>query len=111
MNTIPPVDLTRQHKVISQEVENRVLEVLRSGRYIGGAAVSDFESQFANYIGTKYSVGCNSGTDALYMALRALEIGAGDEVITHFLYFYLYFRSNRESGCKTRVCRYRSRYF
>ena len=82
MNTIPPVDLTRQHKVISQEVENRVLEVLRSGRYIGGAAVSDFESQFANYIGTKYSVGCNSGTDALYMALRALEIGAGDEVIT-----------------------------
>ena len=82
MNTIPPIDLTRQHKVISQEVEDRVLEVLRSGRYIGGAAVTDFESQFANYIGTKYSVGCNSGTDALYMALRALEIGAGDEVIT-----------------------------
>jgi dTDP-4-amino-4,6-dideoxygalactose transaminase len=82
VNTIPPVDLTRQHQVISQEVEDRVLEVLRSGRYIGGAAVSDFESQFANYIGTKYSVGCNSGTDALYMALRALEIGVGDEVIT-----------------------------
>lgn len=82
MNTIPPVDLTRQHQVISQEVEDRVLEVLRSGRYIGGTAVTDFESQFANYIGTKYSVGCNSGTDALYMALRALEIGAGDEVIT-----------------------------
>ena len=82
MNTIPPVDLTRQHKVISQEVEAQVIEVLRSGRYIGGAAVNEFESQFANYIGTKYSVSCNSGTDALYMALRALEIGAGDEVIT-----------------------------
>ena len=82
MNKIPPIDLTRQHQIISQEVEDRVLEVLRSGRYIGGAAVTDFESQFANYIGTKYSVGCNSGTDALYMALRALEIGTGDEVIT-----------------------------
>lgn len=82
MNKIPPVDLTRQHKVISQEVEAQVLEVLRSGKYIGGAAVTNFENQFANYIGTKYSIGCNSGTDALYMALRALEIGAGDEVIT-----------------------------
>ena len=82
MNTIPPVDLTRQHKAIKREVEDRVLEVLRSGRYIGGAAVTEFENRFANYIGTKYSVSCNSGTDALYMALRALEIGAGDEVIT-----------------------------
>lgn len=82
MNTIPPVDLTRQHKTIKREVEDRVLEVLRSGRYIGGTAVTDFEKQFADYIGTKYSVSCNSGTDALYMALRALEIGAGDEVIT-----------------------------
>lgn len=82
MNTIPPVDLTRQHRVISQEVEAQVLEVLRSGRYIGGAAVANFESEFARYTGTKYSVGCNSGTDALYMALRALGIGAGDEVIT-----------------------------
>lgn len=82
MNTIPPVDLTRQHKEIAHEVEAQILEVLSSGRYIGGAVVTDFESQFANYIGTKYSVSCNSGTDALYMALRALEIGAGDEVIT-----------------------------
>lgn len=82
MNTIPPVDLTRQHKIISQEVEDRVLEVLRSGRYIGGAAVTNFENQFASYIKTKHGVGCNSGTDALYMALQALEIGAGDEVIT-----------------------------
>ena len=82
MNTIPPVDLTRQYQVINQEVEAQVLEILRSGRYVGGAAVTNFESQFADYTGTKYSVGCNSGTDALYMALRALGIGSGDEVIT-----------------------------
>lgn len=82
MNTIPPVDLARQHQVISQEIESQVLEVLRSGRYVGGAAVTDFEKQFADYIGTQFCVGCNSGTDSLYMALRALGIGEGDEVIT-----------------------------
>ncbi len=82
MNNIPPVDLTRQHKIISQEVESQVIEILRSGRYIGGAAVTDFEQNFAGYIGAKYGIGCNSGTDALYMALRALDVGEGDEVIT-----------------------------
>ncbi len=82
VKTIPPVDLTRQHQVINQEVEAKVLEILRSGRYIGGVAVTDFESQFAQYIGTNYCVAGNSGTDALYMALRALDIGEGDEVIT-----------------------------
>ena len=82
MNNIPPVDLTRQHEIISQEVESQVIEILRSGRYIGGKAVTDFEENFAGYIGTKYGIGCNSGTDALYMALRALDVGEGDEVIT-----------------------------
>ena len=82
MSTIPPVDLTRQHRAISEEVEAQVLEVLRSGRYIGGAAVTNFESEFARYTGSEYGIGCNSGTDALYMALRALGIGEGDEVIT-----------------------------
>jgi len=82
VNTIPPIDLARQHQVISQEIEARVLEVLRSGRYVGGTAVTDFENQFANYIDTQFCVGCNSGTDALYLALRALGIGEGDEVIT-----------------------------
>ncbi|MDJ0903431.1 MAG: DegT/DnrJ/EryC1/StrS family aminotransferase [Xenococcus sp. MO_188.B8] len=82
MNNIPPVDLTRQHEIISQEVESQVIEILRSGRYIGGKAVTDFEENFAGYIGTKYAIGCNSGTDSLYMALRALDVGEGDEVIT-----------------------------
>ncbi|MDJ0576781.1 MAG: DegT/DnrJ/EryC1/StrS family aminotransferase [Xenococcaceae cyanobacterium MO_234.B1] len=82
MKQIPPVDLTRQHQVISLEIEAKVLEILRSGKYIGGATVTDFETQFAKYIGTDYCVASNSGTDALYMALRALDIGEGDEVIT-----------------------------
>ncbi|MGK7961842.1 DegT/DnrJ/EryC1/StrS family aminotransferase [Crocosphaera sp.] len=82
VNTIPPVDLVRQYQLISDEIERAVLEVVRSGRYIGGAIVSDFEQQFAQYVGSSYCVGCNSGTDALYLALRALNIGVGDEVLT-----------------------------
>ncbi|EAZ90888.1 pleiotropic regulatory protein [Crocosphaera chwakensis CCY0110] len=82
VNTIPPVDLVRQYKLISDEIDSAVLEVVRSGRYIGGAVVSDFEKQLAQYVGSSYCVSCNSGTDALYLALKALNIGEGDEVIT-----------------------------
>jgi dTDP-4-amino-4,6-dideoxygalactose transaminase len=82
VNNIPPVDLTRQHQLISEEVTVAVLEILNSGRYIGGDAVTSFEKQFAEYIGVDECVGCNSGTDALFLALQALGIGQGDEVIT-----------------------------
>lgn len=82
MNSIPPFDLTEQYKLISEEVGAAVLEVLASGRYIGGSPVEQFEQQFAQAIGSEYGIACNSGTDALYLALRSLNIGAGDEVIT-----------------------------
>ncbi|MEG3438679.1 DegT/DnrJ/EryC1/StrS family aminotransferase [Pannus brasiliensis CCIBt3594] len=82
MSKIPPVDLARQYRTISEEVGIAVLDVLGSGRYIGGETVSEFERQFARYHGTSDCVSCNSGTDALYLALRALGIGPGDEVIT-----------------------------
>ncbi|MFM6899774.1 MAG: DegT/DnrJ/EryC1/StrS family aminotransferase, partial [Microcystis panniformis] len=82
MSKIPPVDLSRQYQVISEEANHAVLEILRSGRYIGGEAVSELERQFALYHGVSDCVACNSGTDALYLALRSLGIQAGDEVIT-----------------------------
>ncbi|NEP00687.1 MAG: DegT/DnrJ/EryC1/StrS family aminotransferase [Symploca sp. SIO2E9] len=82
MNEIPPFELTRQYKIIGEKVSVAVAEVLKSGRYIGGPTVESFEQQFAAYIGVSECVACNSGTDALYLALRALEIGIGDEVIT-----------------------------
>jgi len=72
----------RQYKTIGKEVSAAVQDVLTSGRYIGGPLVESFEQQFANYVGAVECVACNSGTDALYLALRALEIGPGDEVIT-----------------------------
>ena len=82
MNTIPPLDLSRQYQTIAAEIESAVLQVMASGRYIGGQTVQDFEQQFAQYIGTAECVSCANGTDALYLALRALDIGPGDEVIT-----------------------------
>jgi dTDP-4-amino-4,6-dideoxygalactose transaminase len=82
VSNIPPLDLKRQYQAIGAEVSAAVLEVLASGAYIGGSVVQSFEQQFATYVGTTECVGCNSGTDALYLALRAMNIGAGDEVIT-----------------------------
>lgn len=82
MKSIPPLDLTQQFQTISSEVNAAVLEVLASGQYINGPVVQQFEQTFAQYIGTPECVGCNSGTDALYLALRAYDIGVGDEVIT-----------------------------
>ena len=88
MNKIPPVDLTRQYKLISEEADRAVLKILNSGSYIGGQAVTAFERQFAEYMGVAECVSCNSGTDALYLALRALDIGEEDEVITSPFTFF-----------------------
>ncbi|MDJ1175899.1 DegT/DnrJ/EryC1/StrS family aminotransferase [Roseofilum capinflatum] len=82
MNNIPPVDLTQQYQAIASEVETAVLKLLASGRYIGGPVVESFEEQLAQAVGVNHCVACNSGTDALYLALRAVEVGPGDEVIT-----------------------------
>ena len=82
MNNIPPFDLTRQYQLIAEEVEAATQEILKSGRYIGGSVVNSFEEDLAAYIGVPECISCNSGTDALYLALRALNIGPGDEVIT-----------------------------
>ena len=88
MKKIPPVDLARQYQQIAQETDAAILAVLKSGYYIGGPIVSEFEQQFAEYVGTSHAIGCNSGTDALYLAVLALEIGPGDEVITPSFTFF-----------------------
>jgi dTDP-4-amino-4,6-dideoxygalactose transaminase len=79
---IPALDLTRQYRAIAPEVDAAVAEVLAAGVFINGPNVAALEDEIARYVGTRYAVGLNSGTDALYLALRALDIGPGDEVIT-----------------------------
>jgi dTDP-4-amino-4,6-dideoxygalactose transaminase len=82
VNTIPPLDLGRQYQAIQAEINAAVLAVLASNQYIGGPMVAQFEQAFGDYHQTPYCISCNSGTDALYLALRAFDIGPGDEVIT-----------------------------
>lgn len=82
MSVIPPVDLTEQFRTIQSDVNAAVAEVLASGQYINGPIVETFAQSFGNYVGSEQCIVCNSGTDALYLALRAANIGAGDEVIT-----------------------------
>lgn len=79
---IPIFDSKRQYAQIGEEAEKAVCEVMRSGCYILGPNVKALEKELASYIGCNFTVALNSGTDALHIALRALDIGAGDEVIT-----------------------------
>lgn len=76
------IDLKRQYKRIEDDVLTRIRKVLDSGHYILGEEVAELEKQLAAYAGTKYALACSSGTDALLMALMALEIGPGDAVFT-----------------------------
>jgi len=79
---IPLLDLGAQYQQVGAELETAVLQVLRSGRYILGEPVAQFERDFADYCGTRHAVAVNSGTSALHLALLAAGIGRGDEVIT-----------------------------
>lgn len=76
------INLKRQYESIKEEVDKEVLDVLSAGQYIMGKNVKEFEREVSEYIGTKHSVSVGNGTDALIIALKALGIGKGDEVIT-----------------------------
>lgn len=71
-----------QFQAHQEEIESAVLRVMHGNRYILGAEVEALEKEFAEYIGTSHAIGVGNGTDAIEIALRSLEIGYGDEVIT-----------------------------
>ncbi len=79
---IPVFDLKSQHASLRSELEAAAVRVMASGWFILGPEVEAFEREFAAYIGTAHAVGVGSGTEALQIALLALGIGPGDEVIT-----------------------------
>lgn len=79
--TVPFLDLKASYEELKDEIDAAVARVLASGWYIGGPEVTDFEEQFAGYTEASHCVGVANGLDALHLALRALGIGAGDEVI------------------------------
>lgn len=74
-------NLKRQFLQYADEYEQKAIDILRSGWYVLGEEVKNFEKEWAQYIGTKYCVGLASGLDALWISFRLLEIGEGDEVI------------------------------
>jgi len=78
---VPFIDFTEQNKAIRSEVDAGFARVIEKAAFIMGPDVKKFEDEFAAYCGVKYAVGVNSGTDALYLALAALGVGPGDEVI------------------------------
>ena len=85
---LPFIDLQSQFKLIQSQVEERVINVLRSGQYILGPEVSEFEDKLAQFAKVKHAVSCSSGTDALKIALMAKGIGPGDAIFTTpFTYF------------------------
>lgn len=75
------VKLQRQYDLYASEYEEAALRAMRSGWYILGNELKTFEEQFSQYMGDDYCIGVNSGLDALILAVRALDIGCGDEVI------------------------------
>ena len=79
---IPFIDLKTQYNLIREDVISGIDRVLESGQYILGAEVHELDRQLAEYVGVRYALSCSSGTDALSMALMALEIGPGDAVFT-----------------------------
>jgi dTDP-4-amino-4,6-dideoxygalactose transaminase len=80
-NNIALVDLKRQYATIAADLESEAVAVLRSCNYVSGARVAGFMADFARMHETQFGIGLSTGTDALHLALWALDIGHGDEVI------------------------------
>lgn len=78
---VPFLDLKASYEEIQEEIEEAILRSSRSGQYIGGPMVEDFERDFSNYVDSKYCVGVANGLDALVLSLKVLGIKSGDEVI------------------------------
>ena len=79
---IPFVSIGKQFEPLKEEFIQVFKEIGASGQYIMGEALEDFENEIANYCETKYALGLANGSDALFLALKAMNIGEGDEVIT-----------------------------
>jgi dTDP-4-amino-4,6-dideoxygalactose transaminase len=85
---VPVFDLTRQWEQLRDDVTKAMTPVLESGHFILGEQVSQLESEIATLCGTEYAIGVANGSDAIYLALRALGIGPGDEVIVPAFTFF-----------------------
>lgn len=80
--SVPFVNFKREYKKIKKEINLAIKEVLEDQAFVLGKRVEEFEKNYSNYLGIRHTIGINSGTDGIILALKALNVGEGDEVIT-----------------------------
>lgn len=82
MNSVPFADLYSQYMSLKTEIDSAISDVIQKSAFIRGPYVQRFEDEFAKMVGTQYCISCGNGTDSLYIAMHALGVKPGDEVIT-----------------------------
>ena len=97
---VPMLDLSRQYATVGEEVQAAIAEICRSGRFVLGREVGELEAAFTEKYATGDSVGCASGTDALWLSLAALGIGEGDAVVTTPFTFFATVSSILRAGAR-----------
>ena len=85
---VPFYGHVRQYNNIKSEIDANIKTVIESGEYVMGPMLKKFEAEFAKFSKSTYAIGVGNGTDAIWLALLALGVGPGDEVITHTNTFF-----------------------
>jgi len=101
---VPFVDLKAQYRSIKAEIDAAIADVIENTAFIGGSAVESFERDFAEFIGASHCVGVGNGTDAIFIALKSLGIGEGDEVITAANSFIATSEAITQTGARVVFC-------
>jgi len=99
---IPLVNLERLHTEIRPEINAAISNVINSNSFINGPSVKEFENEFSNLCGLKHIIACSNGTDAIYVLLKALNIGIGDEVVIPTMTFIATAESVTETGAQVK---------
>src|SRR5919206_3082622 len=102
--SLPLFDTETPLAPLRAQIHARVMETLERGRFVLGPEVRAFEQEFAAYVGTRHAVGVGNGTDAITLALRALGIGPGDEVVVPSFTFYASAEAIPPTGARPVFC-------
>ena len=103
MKNVPFVSLRRQFSQFEESLVAKFRQVGKSGQYVFGQELEKFEKEIAQFCGTKFALGVGNGSDALFLVLKALDIGPGDEVIM-FQFFYRYCMGYCGNWCNNQIC-------